>query len=104
MLHLVATPRGGPRSATLLLAGIALPGIAGAGTGLLIFVASDQQLREFTFWTLGSLGGATWPKIAIAIPFAALLIVLALSLSRGLDALALGEAEAFHLGSGRRRR
>lgn len=98
VLHRVATHDGRTSVATLLFAGIALGALAGAGTGLLIFVASDQQLREFTFWTLGSLGGATWPKIAIAIPFAALLIVLALSLSRGLDALALGEAEAFHVG------
>ena len=32
-------------------------------TGVLIFIADDRQLRDLTFWALGSLAGATWPKI-----------------------------------------
>ena len=84
--------------ATLLFTGIALGALAQAGTGFLLFLASDQQLREFTFWTLGSLGGGTWNKVAMAAPFALLAFVLAAPLARGLDALALGEAEAFHVG------
>src|SRR5215467_10167618 len=44
--------------ATMLLAGIAVNALAGAGIGLLTFVATDVQLRTITFWSLGSLGGA----------------------------------------------
>jgi iron complex transport system permease protein len=98
ILHRVATRDGHTSIVTLLLAGIALAGLTSAMTGLLVFVSSDQQLREFTFWTLGSLGGATWSKIAIVLPFVALLAVVAPLLSRALDAFALGETEAFHLG------
>ena len=91
--------RGGRTSvATLLFTGIALGALAQAGTGFLLFLASDQQLREFTFWTLGSLGGATWNKVAMAAPLILLSFVLAAPLARGLDALSLGEAEAFHVG------
>jgi iron complex transport system permease protein len=51
---------------TLLLAGIAINALAGAGTGLLTYLADDEQLRTLTFWSLGSLGagppGAKWPR------------------------------------------
>lgn len=98
VLYRLATREGRTSIAMLLFAGIALGALAAAGTGLVIFVASDQQLREFTFWTLGSAGGANWQKIAIALPFFGSLFAGALWLARGLDALALGEAEAFHIG------
>jgi iron complex transport system permease protein len=98
LLHRLATHEGRTPVASLLFAGIALGALASAGVGLVIFVASDQQLREFTFWTLGSLGGSTWPRAALILPFAVALFGSALWIARGLDALALGEAEAFHIG------
>lgn len=98
VLHLISRHDGRTSMVTLLLAGIALSAFAGAGIGVLIFIASDQQLREFTFWTLGSFGGATMAKVIVVLPFTAALILMAPALARGLDAIALGEAEAFHLG------
>lgn len=98
LLHRLATQDGRTSVANLLFAGIALGALASAGTGLIIFVASDQQLREFTFWTLGSLGGATWQRVGLILPFALVLISASFWIARGLDALALGEAEAFHTG------
>jgi iron complex transport system permease protein len=98
ILHAVSTSEGRTSILTLLLAGVALTGLASAGIGLLVFLASDQQLREFTFWTLGSLGGATYAKIVLILPFILFLLVLAPALARALDALALGEADAFHSG------
>lgn len=94
----LATREGRTSVATLLFAGLALGAMASAGTGLLVFTASEQQTREFLFWTLGSLGGATWEKLAFTLPFILALIAAAPFLARGLDALALGEAEAFHAG------
>jgi len=98
LLYRIATRDGRTSVVMLLFAGIALGAMAAAGTGLAVFVASDQQLREFTFWTLGSLGGASWPKVAAAAPLILVLVVGSHWLARGLDALALGEAEAFHVG------
>lgn len=98
LLYRIATRQGRTSVATMLLAGIALAALAMALTGLLIFIADDRQIRDITFWSLGSLAGATWSKTAAAAP----LIVLALAatpfLARGLNALALGEATAGHLG------
>jgi len=56
------------------------------------------KLRDITFWMLGSLGGATWPKTLAIAPFAVALIVAVPLIARGLDLLVLGEAEAFHMG------
>ncbi len=98
ILQMVATRHGRTSIATMLLAGIALAALAMALTGILISMADDRQLRDLTFWQLGSLAGATWPKIGSA----GSIIVLALAatpfLARGLNALALGEATASHLG------
>jgi iron complex transport system permease protein len=98
VLHVLSTQDGRTSTVTFLLAGVAIGALTSAVTGLLVFVASEQQLREFTFWTLGSFGGATWPKIAVVAPLVGLVILLAPAFARGLDALALGEAEAFYLG------
>ena len=94
----IATSRFGTSVTTLLLAGLAIGIVTGAGTGLLTFIADDAQLRSLVFWSMGSLGGATWDQVIAA----AVLIVLALSLMpfavKALNALLLGESEARHLG------
>jgi iron complex transport system permease protein len=98
LLYRIATREGRTSIATLLLAGLALGALAGAGTGLLVFLADDRQLRDITFWTLGSLAGATWPKVAAITPFLVATLVALPVIARGLDLLVLGEAEAFHMG------
>ena len=63
LLYRVSTRRGRTSVATMLLAGIALGALTGALGGLLIYFADDTQLRDLTFWGLGSLAGATWTKV-----------------------------------------
>lgn len=98
ILYRIATLGGRTSIATMLLAGIVLGALTGAISGVLIFKANDNQLRELTFWGLGSLAGANWTKLLVAGPV--ILIALAFSplLARGLNALALGEAAASHTG------
>ena len=98
LLYRVATRHGRTSVATMLLAGIALAALAMALTGILVFVADDRQLRDLTFWQLGSLAGATWPKIGAVGPVIALALAATPFLARGLNAMALGEATAGHLG------
>jgi iron complex transport system permease protein len=98
LLYRVSTREGRTNVATMLLAGIALGALAGAVTGLLVYVADDRQLRDLTFWSMGSLAGASWSKLAAALPLILPVLLLAPLLGRGLNALALGEAQAAHLG------
>ncbi|NVD39605.1 iron ABC transporter permease [Ensifer sp. HO-A22] len=98
LLYRIATRGGQTSVATLLLAGIALGALTGAFTGVLIFMADDKQLRDVTFWGLGSLAGANWTKIAAAAPIILLSLAVTPFLARGLNAITLGEAAAFHMG------
>ena len=98
LLYRVATQGGRTSIATMLLGGIAIAALAMALTGLLIFMEDDRQLRDITFWNLGSLAGSTWLKLAAAGPIMALAFIAAPLLARGLNALALGESAAWHLG------
>ncbi|WP_204115579.1 FecCD family ABC transporter permease [Shimia biformata] len=97
-LYGIATRAGRTSVATMLLAGIALAALSSALTGLLVFAADDAQLRDFTFWSMGSLSGATWAKLWAAGPLMVAALVVGPSVAKGLNALALGEAAALHLG------
>jgi iron complex transport system permease protein len=97
-LYGIATREGHTSVATMLLAGIALAALAMACIGLLIFISDDRQLRDITFWTLGSLGGANWQKVAVIAPIVAILLGTTPFLARGMNALSMGEAAAYHLG------
>ncbi len=98
LLYRIASREGRTSVAVFLLAGLAIAAIANAGIGLLVFVADDRQLRDITFWLLGSLSGATWPKATMLAPAVVLALISIPFIARGLDVLVLGEAEAFHTG------
>lgn len=84
--------------AQLLLVGIALAALAGTVMGLCVTFADDAQARTITFWTLGSLGGASLRTLMLVAPVTAIGIVLLLPHASALDAMTLGEAEAANLG------
>lgn len=98
LLVLIAGRHGQLMVGTLLLAGIALGALSGALTGLIAYASDDRELRDLTFWSMGSLGGSTWPKVFAMMPFAVLIVVMTPALIRGLNGFLLGESEAFHLG------
>lgn len=83
---------------TMLLCGIAVNALSGACIGLLSYMATDAQLRNLTFWSLGSLGAANWSAVAVSVPLIAVLTMVSLRWAPALNALLLGEAEAMHLG------
>lgn len=84
--------------ANLLLAGVAVNAIAMAGVGLLTYMASENQLRDLTFWSLGSLGGASWKSLATIAPWIILPVACLPRAAQALNALLLGEGEATLLG------
>ncbi|MFJ2769969.1 FecCD family ABC transporter permease [Streptomyces sp. NPDC087300] len=100
VLLVYAMSREGGRTevVTLILTGIAVNAFAGALIGLCIFFADNAQISQITFWQLGSLAQATWPKVLAVLPCALLGLAVAPFYSRKLDLLALGERPARHLG------
>ena len=98
LLHQVARWITPGSVAGLLLTGLALNALTMALVGLCTFIATDEQLRSLTFWTLGSLAGASWP-VALVLTLAVLLALWqGRRLATALNALALGEAAAAHVG------
>ena len=98
-VYLLARHEGRVVTSVMLLAGIALNALVGAAIGWLTFIATDEQLRSLTFWTLGSVGGASWAGVVPTLCLAAVAAFGLLRLAPALNLLALGEAEARHLGS-----
>jgi iron complex transport system permease protein len=99
LLYRIATQGGQTSVATLLLAGIALGAMAGALTGILVYLADDTQLRNLTFWGMGSVAGGSWEKLLAGLPLILPVLLLSPLLARGLNTLALGESQARHLGT-----
>ncbi len=98
LVYKISTTQGKTNVVIMLLSGVALSALGFAVVGFLIYLSKDEQLRDLTFWNLGSLGGATWEKNGI------LLIVMLISYSvlihkgKALNAMMLGEKDAEHLG------
>lgn len=98
LLYRIATRGGRTSIALFLLGGLAIAALTNAMTGLLVYVADDRQLRDISFWLLGSLAGATWSKAATLAPFVIVVALVLPRVARGLDLMAIGETEAFHAG------
>ena len=88
---------------TLLLAGIAVNAVCGAGTGFLSYIARDPQARNIVFWSLGTFTTADWRGVALVGVCFAACFAISIGYAKPLNALMLGEDEAAYLGSDPRR-
>jgi iron complex transport system permease protein len=89
---------------TLVLAGIAVSTLAGAGISLALNLSSNPfAAMEIMAWLLGSIENRTMDQVWIALPCVLFGIVLLLHDSHALDALSLGEDGARSLGVDLRR-
>lgn len=89
--------RGG--TLTMILAGAAVMGLAGAGLSLALnFAPNPYAAYEITTWLLGSLSERTWSQLLLATPFILAGLTCLLFTMRALDALTLGEDQAASLG------
>lgn len=97
LVLLLAGPRGS--SLTLILAGIAISAFAGALTSLVLNLSPNPYAAsEIIFWMMGSLADRSMVHVWIALPLIVLGSALLATLSRGLDALTLGEDAAEAMG------
>lgn len=98
LIYRLATVQGRTQVTTMLLGGIAITALAGALLGLLSYLADDATLRAINYWTMGSLGGASWSQLVIVLPLLLAAMTALPARAQALNALLLGEAEAGHLG------
>ncbi len=98
LVYLTARHGGRTEVVTLVLTGVAINAIAGASIALMTFLSDTSAREEIIFWQLGSLNGTMWNNVLSAGPITLIGIALAMTQTRKLDLLALGERPARHLG------
>ena len=81
-----------------LLIGLSLNAMIAAWLGLCAYLADDEQLRNLSFWTLGTLNSASWSLIAVLTILMILSYVQLRHKAKELNALSLGHSVAMHLG------
>lgn len=90
---------GRANSVKLLLAGMALSSVCSAFSNLITYIAHDKEgIESITYWMMGSLAGADWPKIAVALPVSLAGTLFFLTQSRTLNLMLLGDETAITLG------
>ncbi len=98
LVYRISTSGGKTNVVMMLLSGVATTAIGFAITGLLIYISKDDQLRDLTFWNLGSLASASWVKNLILLSVLLVSYFVLLPMGKALNAMMLGEKDAQHLG------
>ena len=84
-------------TASLLLTGIALNFFLSALTTLTIYL-SNRQADNILFWTLGSLGSSSWPRVLILLSVLTVASVITGSNSSAMDLLLMDDSTAISSG------
>lgn len=98
LVYRISTSGGKTNVVMMLLTGVAITAIGFSITGFLIYISKDEQLRDLTFWNLGSLAAATWTKNIILAVVMTIAYIILLPKGKALNAMMLGEKDAQHLG------
>ncbi|MCX8523781.1 iron ABC transporter permease [Chryseobacterium formosus] len=98
LVYKISTSGGKTNVVMMLLSGVAITAIGFSIVGFLIFISKDDQLRDLTFWNMGSLAAATWTKNIILTVILIISYSILLPKGKALNAMMLGEKDAQHLG------
>jgi len=72
--------------------------LVSAAVSLLLYFAIPERIQAYISWTFGSFGGVTWEQMPILASGVLIGLILALGLTKSLNALLLGEGYARSLG------
>ncbi|MCS3532244.1 iron ABC transporter permease [Chryseobacterium sp. JUb7] len=98
LVYRISTSGGKTNVVMMLLSGVAISAIGFSIVGFLIYISKDEQLRDLTFWNMGSLAAATWTKNIVLAVVLILSYAILLPKGKALNAMMLGEKDAQHLG------
>ncbi|MCS6826641.1 MAG: iron ABC transporter permease [Caldilinea sp.] len=96
-VYAVAQIKGGS-TIVLLLAGVALSSLFGAGVSALSYFSNNEALRNLTVWLMGGFWGANWSALAILSPITLLALLILMFHAWELNAISSGEEVAETLG------
>ncbi|MGL4731187.1 MAG: FecCD family ABC transporter permease [Clostridium sp.] len=100
ILVFILSSKGGKfSSSSLVLTGVAVASVFSAITNFIMFKAEDvRKLYSVMFWMTGSLAGAKWDDLALAIIVLIIASIISITIHKTLDAMLLGEDAAITLG------
>lgn len=90
-------------NATLLIVGVMIGYIASAIIGVLKYFSSEEDIRAYVIWGLGSFARVTGGQVYVFVGLMAILLPLSMLLAKPLNMLLLGENYASNLGLNIRR-
>ncbi|HHV97387.1 MAG TPA: iron ABC transporter permease [Clostridiaceae bacterium] len=82
----------------MILSGMAVSTFLSAITTAILSFARSDQVKQFLFWTVGSLNGTRWEDVKISVIPIIVCTVILLFFSKDLNILLLGEEEAQSVG------
>lgn len=85
-------------NATLLIVGVMIGYIASAIIGVLKYFSSEEDIRAYVIWGLGSFARVTGGQVYVFCAIMAVLLPLTMLLAKPLNMLLLGEQYALNLG------
>ncbi len=85
-------------SVSLLVVGIMISGLTGSLVTILQYFTSPELLRNYVFWTFGSISGFDFVELAIMIPIVTIGFMLSFLMRKPLNAMLLGNNYAGNLG------
>lgn len=83
---------------TLLIVGVLIGYIASAITGILKYFSSEEDVRAYVIWGLGSFSKVTGGQITVFLSLMAIILPISMLLAKPLNQLLLGEQYAVNLG------
>ena len=89
---------GGFDNFTLILAGVALAALFSAVSAFFLYLAGERERSGIVFWVMGGLAGSNWTFFYLLLPIALVGGFGLWVFSRDLNAIALGDEQAAHLG------
>lgn len=97
LTYALGIDQGRRRTATLILAGVAVAAMFSALQAMLL-QRDDEAIRDVYSWLLGRFNVAGWTQVRLLAPFALVTITVVVGAARRLDVLGLGDDEARSLG------
>ena len=83
---------------TILIVGMMLSSAISAVVGILQYMGSEEALKSFVVWTMGSVATVTLEQLWVLVPVVAIGLVLGIVAIKPLNMLLLGEAYARTMG------
>ncbi|WP_294665875.1 iron ABC transporter permease [uncultured Fusobacterium sp.] len=98
IVYRLSTLRGKSDNLLLILSGIAISSFVGAISSIILTNLMESQIKEYIFWSIGSLSGRRWEHFLFGVGPVIVLAFILFCYGKELNILLLGDEEAKSLG------